>query len=37
MEDPSLHRSVCLEVCDALKINGVATDVIHLHLFTFSP
>ena len=36
MEDPNLHLSVFLEVCDALKINGASTDAIWLRLFPFS-
>jgi len=36
MEDPNLHLSVFLEVCDTLKINGASTDVIRLRLFPFS-
>ena len=34
--DPNLHRSVFLEVCDVLKLNGVSTDAIRLLLFPFS-
>jgi len=36
MEDPNLHLSVFLEVCDTLKINGASTDAIRLRLFPFS-
>jgi len=36
MEDPNLHLSVFLEVCDTLKINGASTDAICLCLFPFS-
>jgi len=36
LEDPNLHFSVFLEVCDTLKLNGVSTDAIRLHLFPFS-
>jgi len=36
MEDPNLHLSMFLEVCDTLKINGTSTDVIRLRLFPFS-
>ena len=36
MEDPNLHLSVFLEVCDTLKINGASTDAIRLPLFPFS-
>jgi len=36
MEDPNLHLSVFLEVCDTLKINGASADAIHLRLFPFS-
>jgi len=35
MEDPNLHLSVFLEVCDTLKSNGASTDAIRLHLFLF--
>ena len=36
MEDPNLHLSVFLDVCDTLKINGASTDAIRLRLFPFS-
>jgi len=36
MEDPNLHLSVLVEVCDTLKINGASTDTIRLRLFPFS-
>jgi len=36
MEDPNLHLSVFLEVCDTLKINGASTDAIRLCLFPLS-
>jgi len=36
MEDPNLHLSVFLQVCDALKINGASTDAIRLRVFLFS-
>jgi len=36
MEDPNLHMSVFLEVCDTLKINGASIDAIRLRLFPFS-
>jgi len=36
MEDPNLHLSIFLEVCDTLKINGASTDAIRLRLFPFS-
>jgi len=36
MEDPNLHLSVFLEVCNTLKINGASTDAIRLRLFLFS-
>ena len=36
IEDPNLHLSVFLEVCDTLKINGASTDAIRLRLFPFS-
>jgi len=34
-EDPNLHLSVFLEVCDTLKLNEVSIDTIQLHLFSF--
>jgi len=36
MEDPNLHLSVFLEVCDTLKINRGSNDAIRLRLFPFS-
>jgi len=36
LEDPNLHLSVFLEVCDTLKLNGVSSDTIRLRLFPFS-
>jgi len=36
MEDPNVHLSIFLEVCDTLKLNGVLTDAIRLWLFSFS-
>ena len=36
MEDPNLHLSVFLEVCNTLNIKGASTDAIRLHLFPFS-
>jgi len=36
LEDPNLHFSVFLEVCDMLKLNAVSNDVICLHLFPSS-
>jgi len=36
MEDPSLHLSIFLEVCDTLKLNGVSIDAICLRPFLFS-
>ena len=36
MEDPNLHLSVVLEVCDTLKINRASTNAIRLCLFPFS-
>jgi len=35
LDDPNLHLSVFLEVCDTLKFNGVSTDTIRLRLFPF--
>ena len=37
MEDPNLHLSVFLEVCNTLKLNGVSTNAIRLRLFPFAP
>jgi len=37
MEDPYLHLSPFLEVCDTLKINGASINDIPRHLFPFSP
>jgi len=36
LEDPNLHLSILLEVCDTLKLNGVSTYAILLWLFPFS-
>jgi len=36
MEDPNLHLSIFLEMCDTLKLNGVSTDAIRLRFFSFS-
>ena len=36
MEDPNLHFSIFLEVCDTLKLNGVSIDAICLRPFLFS-
>ena len=36
MEDPTLHLSIILEVCDKMKLNGVSTDAISLRIFMFS-
>ena len=36
MEDPNLHLSIFLKVCDTLKINWAFTDAICLRLFPFS-
>jgi len=35
LEEPNLHLSVFLEVCETLKLNGVSSDVIRLRLFPF--
>jgi Retrotransposon gag protein len=35
-EDPNLHLSVFLEICNTLKVNGVTDDAIRLRLFPFS-
>jgi len=36
LEDPNLHLMVFLELCKMLKLNGVSSDAIRLHLFSFS-
>jgi len=36
LEDPNLYLLVSLEACDTLKLNGVFSDAIQLHLFPFS-
>jgi len=36
MEDPNLHLSIFLEMCDTLKLNGVSIEAIRLQLFPFS-
>ena len=36
MEDPNLHLSTFLEVCETLKLNGVSTNAIPLRLFPIS-
>jgi len=36
LEDPNLHLSVFLEVCDMLKLNGVSANANLLRLFPFS-
>jgi len=36
LEDPNLHLSVFLEVCDTLKLSRMSTYAIHLCLFPFS-
>ena len=36
MEDPNRHLSIFLEVSNTSKLNEVYTDVIWLHLFSFS-
>ena len=36
MEDPNVHLSVFLEVCNMLKLNRVSSDAIRLRLFPFS-
>ena len=35
-EDPNLHLSIFLEVCNTLKLNGLSTDTTRLRLFPFS-
>ncbi|KAJ8767027.1 hypothetical protein K2173_012538 [Erythroxylum novogranatense] len=36
VEDPNMHLTIFLEVCDTLKMNGVTSDAIRLRLFPFS-
>ena len=36
LEDPNLHLSAFLEVCDTLKLNRISTDAVRLRLFSFS-
>jgi len=36
MEDPNLHLSIFLEVCDTSKLNGVFINAIRLRLFPYS-
>ncbi|KAJ8760080.1 hypothetical protein K2173_010936 [Erythroxylum novogranatense] len=36
VEDPNMHLTIFLEVCDTLKMNGVTSDAIRLQLFPFS-
>ena len=35
-EDPNMHISNFLEVCDMMKYNRVSNNAIHLRLFPFS-
>ena len=35
-EDPNVHLGTFLEICDAMKMNGVSEDAIRLCLFSFS-
>ncbi|XP_078166211.1 uncharacterized protein LOC144560859 [Carex rostrata] len=35
-EDPNLHLSIFLEICNTFKVNGVSDDAIRLRLFPFS-
>jgi hypothetical protein len=35
-DDPHLHLTVFLEICDTYKSNGVSDDVLRLRLFPFS-
>lgn len=36
LDDPNIHLAIFLEICDAVKINGVTEDTIRLRLFPFS-
>lgn len=36
IDDPNIHISNFLEICDTLKINGASDDAIRLRLFPFS-
>ncbi|KAK7320930.1 hypothetical protein VNO77_30889 [Canavalia gladiata] len=36
VEDPNLHLSSFLQICDTIKMNGVSDEVIRLRLFPFS-
>ena len=35
-EDPNVHLTTFLEICDTVKMNGVTEDVIRMRLFFFS-
>ncbi|XP_068651585.1 uncharacterized protein [Aristolochia californica] len=36
IDDPNIHLTMFLEICDTVKINGVTEDTIRLRLFPFS-
>ncbi|KAF5458895.1 hypothetical protein F2P56_022888 [Juglans regia] len=36
LDDPNIHFTIVLEICDTVKINGVTDDTIRLRLFPFS-
>ena len=36
LDDPNIHLTMFLEICDTLKMNGVTKDTIRLRLFPFS-
>ncbi|XP_040987883.1 uncharacterized protein LOC121235614 [Juglans microcarpa x Juglans regia] len=36
LDDPNIHLTMFLEICDTVKINGVTEDTIRLRLFPFS-
>ncbi|XP_057958633.1 uncharacterized protein LOC131151405 [Malania oleifera] len=36
LDDPNIHLTMFLKICDTIKINGVTEDTIKLRLFPFS-